>query len=269
MRLGQAMIAIDDTAAEAQRWTPVFRRPQSMNNRLMHYCPGCSHGIIHRLVGEILDEFKLLDRTVGVCPVGCAVFAYEYFECDFIEASHGRAAAVATAVKRCDPNRFVFTYQGDGDLASIGLAESIHAAARGERISVFFVNNGIFGMTGGQMAPTSLLGQRTTTSPAGRDRGLTGAPLGICEIMATLPQVAFAARVPISSPKGVISARKLMRNAVRAQLEDKGFGIVEFLATCPVQWHMTPVDAMRHIDEQVTKTFPPGVFVDKVGEAAS
>ena len=242
----------------------VFDRPASMSDKPLHYCPGCTHGIIHRLVGEMVDEFGLFERTVGVCPVGCSVFAYEYFNFDCIEASHGRAPAVATAVKRTDPRRFVFTYQGDGDLASIGMAETVHSAARGERISIFFVNNGIYGMTGGQMAPTSLLGQKTTTSPTGRDLRLTGQPIGICEMLATLPGVAFAARVPITSPKNINTARKYMRKAIRAQLEDKGLGIVEFLSTCPVQWNMTPIAAMHHIDEDVVKTYPPGVFADRV-----
>ncbi len=242
----------------------VHHRAKAMAAKPMHYCPGCTHGLIHQLVGQMIDEFDLLDRTVGVVPVGCAVFAYEYFEADSIEASHGRAPAVATAVKRTDPSRFVFTYQGDGDLASIGIAETIHAAARGEPITIFFVNNGIYGMTGGQMAPTTLIGQRTTTCPDGRDPLETGAPLGICELLATLPGVAFAARVPVTSPKNVNTARKHMRKAIRAQLDRQGLGLVEFLSTCPVQWQMSPVEAMRHIDEQVVQTFPPGVFVDKL-----
>ncbi|MFO0840286.1 MAG: thiamine pyrophosphate-dependent enzyme [Phycisphaerae bacterium] len=244
----------------------VFERPDAMSDKVMHYCPGCGHGIIHRIVAEMVDEFGLIDRTVGVCPVGCAVFAYEYFNFDSIEASHGRACAVATAVKRLDPKRFVFTYQGDGDLAAIGLAETVHAAARGERFTVFFVNNGIYGMTGGQMAPTSLLGQKTTTSPSGRVERQTGCPLGVCEMLATLPDVAFLARVSISSPKNVIAARKLARKAVRAQLEDKGFALIEFLSTCPVQWGLTPIAAMKHVDADVVKQFPLGVFVDRVGD---
>ncbi len=247
----------------------VYERSEVMAQQPMHYCPGCTHGIIHQLVGQMVEEFGLFERTVGVCPVGCAVLAYDYFEFDMLEASHGRAPAVATGVKRCDPNRFVFTYQGDGDLASIGIAETIHAAARGERISIFFVNNGIYGMTGGQMAPTTLIGQRTTTSPTGRDLRLTGAPLAICEMFATLPGVAYAARVPLTSPKNVNIARKHMRKAIRAQLEDKGLGMVEFLSTCPVQWKMTPIAAMKHIDSTVVQTFPPGVFVDKVDPPAA
>ncbi|GMU83568.1 MAG: 2-oxoglutarate oxidoreductase [Planctomycetota bacterium] len=247
----------------------VISRPHSMSEKMLHYCPGCTHGIIHRLVGQMVDEFGLMDRTVGVCPVGCAVFAYEYFEFDHIEASHGRAPAVATAVKRCDPKRFVFTYQGDGDLASIGMAEIVHAAARGERITVFFINNGTYGMTGGQMAPTSLIGQKTTTSPRGRDERLTGAPIHMCEMLSTLPGVAYAARVPMTSPKNVIAARKYMRKAIQAQLDDVGFGMIEFLSTCPVQWHMTPIEAMKYVDETVVHAFPTKVFVDKLTPAAS
>jgi 2-oxoglutarate ferredoxin oxidoreductase subunit beta len=246
----------------------VYHRSPSLTGKPMHYCPGCTHGIIHNLVAKMVDEFGLFERTVGIVPVGCAVLAYEYFNFDTIEASHGRAPAVATAVKRTDPSRFVFTYQGDGDLAAIGLGETIHSAARGERITIFFVNNGIYGMTGGQMAPTSLIGQKTTTSPAGRDLRQAGAPMAICELLATLPSVAFAARVPVTSPKNVNRAKKYMRKAIRAQLEDKGLGIVEFLSTCPVQWHMTPTQAMRYVDETVIKTFPPGVFVDRVDDEA-
>lgn len=247
----------------------VFHRPLSMSEKPRHYCPGCTHGIVHQLVCEMIDEFGLLDHTVAVCPVGCAVFAYEYFECDSIEASHGRAPAVATAVKRADPSRFVFTYQGDGDLAAIGTAETVHAAARGEPLTVFFVNNGIYGMTGGQMAPTSLLGQKTTTSPMGRNPAFHGRPIAVCELLSSLSGVAYAARVPLTSPKNVNVARRYMRKAIRAQLEHKGFGIVEFLSTCPVQWHMTPVAAMKYIDESVVKVFPAGEFVDHVGEPAS
>ena len=246
----------------------VFHRPASMTQHPLHYCPGCTHGIIHQLVGQMLDEFGLLSRTVAICPVGCAVFAYEYFECDSIEASHGRAPAVATAVKRSDPSRFVFTYQGDGDLAAIGTAETVHAAARGEPLTVFFVNNGTYGMTGGQMAPTSLIGQKTTTSPRGRETALAGYPIGVCELLSSLPGIAYLARVWMTRPKNVNIAKRFMRKAVRAQLENKGFGLVEFLSTCPVQWHMTPVEAMKYIDRSVIAAFPLGEFVDRVGDAA-
>ncbi len=246
----------------------VFERPEALIDTPMHYCPGCTHGIFHRLVAEVIDEFGLMDRTVGVMSVGCSVLAYNYFAFDTIQASHGRAPAVATGVKRCLPDRFVFTYQGDGDLASIGMAETIHAAARGEPFCIFFVNNGIYGMTGGQMAPTTLDGQKTTTSPQGRDigSGKTGAPIDMCELLATLPAVAYLARVPLTSPKNVKKARKYIRKAVRAQLEGKGFAMVEALSSCPVQWHMTPMEALKHIDDQVLKTFPPGEFVDRVDQ---
>jgi len=251
----------------------VAQRPASMTDKPLHYCPGCTHGIIHRLIGELIDELGVLDHTVGVCPVGCSVFAFEYFNCDFIEASHGRAAAVATAVKRCDPDRFVFTYQGDGDLAAIGLAESMHALARGEHICVFFVNNGIYGMTGGQLAPTSLIGQKTTTSPTGRKLEIAGPPIGVCEMVSTLPAAAFVARVPLTSPKNVNLARRYMRLAARAQLERRGSSLVEFLGTCPVQWALTPIEAMKYVDEKVVTAFPPKVFVDRISaptqEAAS
>ncbi len=256
----------DEDIAVVEEMECVFSRPEALTDKAFHYCPGCTHGIVHRLVAEMIDEFKLMDRTVGVCPVGCSVLMYDYFECDMIEASHGRAPAVATAVKRTDPNRFVFTYQGDGDLASIGMAETVHAAARGDRITIFFINNGIYGMTGGQMAPTTLIGQRATTSPSGRDERLTGAPIGICELLSSLKGVAYLARVPLTSPKNLKDARKHMRKAIRAQLEDKGLGLVEFLSTCPVQWKMEPIAAMKHIDENVVKVFPPGVFVDCVGD---
>lgn len=242
----------------------VFERPHAMSDKPLHYCPGCSHGTYHRLVGEMIDEFGLLGKTIGVCPVGCAVFAYEYFEFDMVEASHGRAPAVATGIKRCLPDRFVFTYQGDGDLASIGMAETIHAAARGENITIFFVNNGIFGMTGGQMAPTSLIGQKTTTSQRGRDAAWTGQPIRVCELLSSLDGVAYLARVPLTSPKNIKACRQHMRNAVRCQLEGRGFALVEALSPCPVQWGMTPGAAIDYIDEKVVKVFPPGVFVNKL-----
>ncbi len=242
----------------------VFERPHALTDKPFHYCPGCSHGTYHRLVAEMIDEFGLLDKTIGVCPVGCAVFAYEYFEADMIEASHGRAPAVATGVKRCLPDRFVFTYQGDGDLASIGMGEIIHAAARGERITVFFVNNGIFGMTGGQMAPTSLIGQKTTTSVDGRDAQATGSPIKVCELLSSLEGVAYLARVPLTSPKNINTCRKYMRNAIRAQTENVGLGLVEVLSPCPVQWGMKPGEALSYIDNTVVKAFPPGEFVNKL-----
>ena len=242
----------------------VFQRPRSMKDKPLHYCPGCAHGTYHRLIAEMVDEFGLLGKTIGICPVGCSVFAYRYFEFDMIEASHGRAPAVATGVKRSLPDRFVFTYQGDGDLAAIGMAEIIHSASRGENITVLFVNNGIFGMTGGQMAPTSLVGQKTTTSPAGRDPMTTGQPIKMCELLANLAGVAYLARVPLTSPKNINKCKKYLRNAIRAQLDGLGFSMVEALSACPVQWGMTPRAALEYIDEKVVQVFPPGEFVNKL-----
>lgn len=261
------MVSITDQKhepAQQDNFECVHHRPDSMTDKQLHYCPGCTHGLIHQLVGQMLDEFDLVQQTVAICPVGCAVFAYEYFECDSIEASHGRALAVATAVKRSDPSRFVFTYQGDGDLAAIGMAETIHAAARGESLTVFFVNNGTYGMTGGQMAPTSLIGQHTTTTPSGRDPSIAGRPIGVCELLSSLGGVAYLARVPMTSPKNVNTAKRYMRNAIRAQIERRGLGLVEFLSTCPVQWHMAPVAAMKYVDEKVIGVFPPGEFVNRL-----
>jgi len=242
--------------------------PQALSDVLTHYCPGCTHGILHRLVAEMLDEFELTDRAVMVCPVGCAVFAYNYLECDMVQASHGRAPAVATGIKRPLPDRFVFTYQGDGDLAAIGTAETIHAAARGENICIFFVNNGTYGMTGGQMAPTTLVGQTSTTSPGGRRPERHGYPLDVCKLLSALPGVAYLARVPLTSPKHINTCRKYMRKAVRAQLEGKGFALVEALSTCPTQWRLNPAESMKYVDDVVTKIYPPGEFVDRVGDPA-
>ncbi|MFH0982345.1 MAG: thiamine pyrophosphate-dependent enzyme [Planctomycetota bacterium] len=251
---------------QEEQFTCVFDRPQALADRAHHYCPGCSHGIFHRLVAEMIDEFKLFDKTIGIVPVGCSVLAYNYFEFDTMQASHGRAPACATGVKRTLPDRFVFTYQGDGDLASIGMSETVHAAARGEKITIFFVNNGIYGMTGGQMAPTTLSGQKSTTSPAGRDTGLAGQPIDICKLLSSLPGVAYLARVPLTSPKHLNTARKYMRKAVRAQLEGLGFSLIEALCACPVQWDMEPLLALKHVDEEVVKVFPPGEYVDRVSK---
>ncbi len=209
----------------------VFERPKALSDVLMHYCPGCTHGIAHRLVAEVLDELGVCDNTVGVAPVGCAVFAYNYFECDMIEAAHGRAPAVATGVKRVLPNAVVFTYQGDGDLAAIGTAETVHAATRGENITVIFINNTNYGMTGGQMAPTTLPGQVTTTTPYGRDPKLIGYPIRVCELLSTLTGTAYAERVALNNVKNVRNAKKAIRKAFEYQLAGKGFSIVEILST--------------------------------------
>ena len=250
--------------AQVEQTKCVFDRPEALADRPHHYCPGSSHGIFHRLIAEMIDEFKVLDRTVGIVPVGCAVLAYNYFECDVMQASHGRAPACATGAKRTLPDRFVFTYQGDGDLASIGMSETVHTAARGEKITIFFVNNGIYGMTGGQMAPTTLEGQKSTTSPAGRDTAETGQPIDMCKLLSSLPGVAYLARVPLTSPKHLNRARKYLRKAYRAQMEGLGFSLIEALCACPVQWGMDPMRALKHVDEEVVKVFPPGEFVNRL-----
>jgi 2-oxoglutarate/2-oxoacid ferredoxin oxidoreductase subunit beta len=241
----------------------VYERPDALTDKVTHYCPGCGHGIIHRLVAELLDEMHLAPRTIGVASVGCSVFAYDYFKVDFVESPHGRAPAVATGVRRVRPDAFVFTYQGDGDLAAIGTAEIVHAASRGERITAIFVNNGTYGMTGGQLAPTTLLGQRTTSTPTGRDPVFAGYPIAITEMLALLPGVAYAARGSIADPALVGKAKAMLRAAFQAQLDGRGFSIVEILSTCPVGWGMTPVDAMAHVRNDVVDTYPLGVIVDR------
>jgi len=242
----------------------IYRRPALLTDRPTHYCPGCGHGIIHRLVAELLDDMALGARTIGVASVGCSVFAYDYLDVDFVESPHGRAAAVATGVRRARPDAFVFTYQGDGDLAAIGTAEIVHAAARGERFTAVFVNNGIYGMTGGQMAPTTLLGQRTTSSPMGREASLAGYPIQITEMLALLPGVAYAARGSVADPQAIGRTKAMLRRAFETQLTGGGFSIVEVLSTCPVGWGMTPTEAMEHLAMNVVKTYPLGVLVDRL-----
>ncbi len=236
----------------------VFARPKVLTDAPMHYCPGCTHGIIHRLVAEVIDELGIRARTVGVASVGCSVFAYQYLDVDFQQAAHGRAPAVATGIKRVLPDRVVFTYQGDGDLAAIGTAEIVHAANRGENITVVFVNNAVYGMTGGQMAPTTLLGMRTTTSPLGREAKQAGYPLRVSEMLATLRGVAYLARVAVSSPAQIHRAKKAIRTAFETQLAGRGFSLVEVLSTCPVTWGMTPVDAVRWLEANMLPVFPLG-----------
>jgi 2-oxoglutarate ferredoxin oxidoreductase subunit beta len=245
----------------------IYRRPDLLADRSTHYCPGCGHGIVHRLVAELLDEMHLGPRTIGVASVGCSVFAYDYLSVDFVESPHGRAPAVATGVRRVRPDAFVFTYQGDGDLAAIGTAEIVGAAARGERFSVIFVNNGIYGMTGGQMAPTTLLGQRTTSSPMGREPSLSGYPIPITEMLALMPGVSYAARGTIADPASVGRAKALLRRAFETQLTGGGMSIVEILSTCPVGWGLTPTESMEHLARDVVKTYPLGVFVDRLKDA--
>ncbi len=254
--------AADEPAAPAAPRT-IYRRPDLLSAQPTSYCPGCGHGIVHRLVAEVLEEMGVEGRTILVGSVGCAVFAFEYLRLDAVESPHGRAAAVATGVKRARPDRIVFTYQGDGDLAAIGMAESVHAAARGERITVIFVNNGIYGMTGGQMAPTTLPGQRTTSSPLGRDVALQGYPLPVTELLSLLPGVAYAARGAVCDPAVIGRTRAMIRRAFDVQLEGHGFAIVEVLSTCPVGWGMTPTAAMERVASEVMAAYPTGVFVDR------
>ncbi|AOQ25101.1 2-oxoglutarate oxidoreductase subunit KorB [Moorella thermoacetica] len=238
----------------------VFEKPRTLTDVPTHYCPGCTHGIIHRLVAEVIDELGVQERTVGVASVGCSVLSHKYFNVDMQEAAHGRAPAVATGIKRVLPNNVVFTYQGDGDLASIGTAEIVHAAARGENITVIFVNNATYGMTGGQMAPTTLLGQRATTAPGGREAGREGYPIRVCEMLATLDGTTYAARVTVTDPAAVIKARRAIKKAFQIQLEGKGFSLVEVLSTCPVNWGMTPGEALRWLKENMISYYPLGEF---------
>ena len=243
----------------------VFEKPKSLADLPFHYCPGCPHGIIHRLVAEALDELGIEGKAIGVAPVGCAVMAYDYFTCDMIEAPHGRAPAVATGIKRSRPENIVFTYQGDGDLASIGMAETVHSAARGENITVIFVNNAIYGMTGGQMAPTSLPGQVTQTSPYGRDVNHCGWPIKVAEMLATLEAPAYITRVAVNNVKNVKNAKKAIKKAFENQIEGKGFSLVEVVSACPTNWGMTPKQALEWIESDMLPYYPIGVFKDKTG----
>ncbi len=243
----------------------VFEKPKALTDNQLHYCPGCTHGIIHRLVAEVMDELGIEGKTVGIASVGCSVFTYNYFNCDMVQAAHGRAPAVATGVKRANPNNVVFTYQGDGDLAAIGTAETVHAAARGENITVIFVNNAIYGMTGGQMAPTSLPGQVTQTSPYGRDTKTVGFPIRVSEMLATLEAPAYIERVAVNSVKCVKDAKKAIKKAFQCQLDGKGFSLVEVLSTCPTNWGMTPDKALNWLEENMKPYYPLGVFKDKTG----
>jgi 2-oxoglutarate ferredoxin oxidoreductase subunit beta len=244
----------------------IYARPEVLIDRSSHYCPGCGHGIIHRLLAEVLTELDLPAHTIAVAPVGCAVFAYDYLNVDFVEAPHGRAPAVATGIRRVRPEAFVLTYQGDGDLAAIGTAEIIHAAARGERITTIFVNNGIYGMTGGQMAPTTLIGQHTTSSPGGRDPALMGHPIRITEMLAQLPGVAYAARGSVGDASLIGRLKAMIKRACQVQLEGaegSGFAIVEVLSNCPVGWGMTPQESLDYLKTTVSETYPLGVLVDR------
>lgn len=241
----------------------VFKRPACLKDVQTHFCPGCHHGTVHRLTAEALDELGLQHKTIGVASVGCSVFLYSYFDIDVVESPHGRAPAVATGVKRAKPGNIVFTYQGDGDLAAIGMAEIIHTANRGEDITVIFVNNTTYGMTGGQMAPTTLVGQMTTTSPNGRSREKEGAPIRVTELLSNLDGVAFAARVAVNSPKNLMAARKHIRTAFRYQVENKGFSFIEVLSSCPTNWGMNPIEANERVGNELCEYFKLGVYQNR------
>lgn len=242
-----------------------YERPCSLSEVHTHYCPGCTHGTAHRLVAEVLDELELRERTILVASVGCSVFSYNYFEVDSCEAAHGRAPAMATGVKRIHPDKIVFTYQGDGDLASIGMGEIIHAAARGEKITVIFINNAIYGMTGGQMAPTTLAGQVTSSSPFGRDVQATGSPLKMAELLAALPGTAYSVRRSLHDARHIIQARKAIKTAFQAQIQGLGFSMVELLSSCPTNWGMTPGEALEWIRDAMVPYYPLGDY--KVADA--
>ncbi len=247
---------------DGKEYKLVFDRPESLSEKRFTYCPGCNHGTVHRLIAEIIDELGIKHRCIGMASVGCSVFSYEFFDFDFISCAHGRALAVGTGVKRVLPDAVVISYQGDGDLAAIGTAETIHSANRGERLTVIFINNAIYGMTGGQMAPTTLLGQETTTTPEGRDPQRFGWPIRICEMIAPLQGVAFCARTSCHDTKGILKTKAAIRKAFRAQLEDKGFGLVEVLSNCNVGWKMTPLESVEWVANKMTEYFPLGTYKD-------
>lgn len=244
----------------------IYKKSKGLSDIRTTYCPGCTHGIIHKLVAECLVELDVLDRTIGISSVGCSALNYDFFSCDMQQAAHGRAPAVATGIKRVRPNAIIFTYQGDGDLASIGIAEAIHAAHRGENITIIFVNNAIYGMTGGQMAPTTLIGQKTTTSPNGRDAKTTGLPLRISEMFATIPGATYIERVSVHDPQNVNKAKKALKKAFQIQKDNKGFTLIEFISTCPVNWGMTPKDAVDWAVDNMIPYYPLGVFKDNTKE---
>jgi len=245
----------------------VFKRPQALKENVYHYCPGCGHSIIHRLIAEVIDELGIRDRTVGVPPAGCAVLAYNYIDIDMGEAPHGRAIAVATGIKRARPELIVFTYQGDGDIAAIGTAETIHAANRGERLSAIFVNNGVYGMTGGQMAPTTLLGQTTTTTPGGRVPLSDGFPVDLSQMLAVASGSVYIERTAVTSPKNIMKTKKAIKKAFQVQMDDLGFALVEILSQCPTNWKLSAVEACRRVEEEVVKTYPLGVIKDTTNKS--
>ena len=244
----------------------VFEKTKGLTDAPLHYCPGCTHGIIHRLVAESLEELGVLNKTVGVASVGCSVFSYNYFNCDMVQAAHGRAPAVATGAKRANPDNIVFTYQGDGDLAAIGTAETVHAAARNENITVIFVNNAIYGMTGGQMAPTTLPNQVTQTSPYGRDVTVVGYPVKVCEMLSQVTGASYLERVAVNNVKNIRAAKKAIKHAFQNQIEGKGFSLIEVLSTCPTNWGLAPNEAIKWLDENMETYYPLGVYKDKYKE---
>ncbi len=246
--------------------TMVYQRSNGLTDRETHYCPGCTHGIVHKLIAETLVELDLLDRTVGISPVGCSVFAYNYFNCDMHEAAHGRAPAVGTGIKRVQPGSIVFTYQGDGDLAAIGTAEVVHAAMRGEKITTIFINNGIYGMTGGQMAPTTLVGAKATTAPLGRTKEHYGSPIRMCEIIATLEGCALAERVCVTDIPHLNAAKRAIKKAFTLQMQGAGYTFIEVLACCPTNWGKTPVQSIQYLEEKMIPYFPLGVYRDVTAE---
>jgi 2-oxoglutarate ferredoxin oxidoreductase subunit beta len=238
----------------------IFSYPKALNELKFHYCPGCTHGIAHRLLAEVLEEMGLLDKAIGVGSVGCSAYIYEHYNFDFIQAAHGRASSVATGVKRVYPDRVVFAYQGDGDMAGLGLGEAMHTAVRGEKITVVFINNAVYGMTGGQMAPTSLISQKTSTTPRGRDPESAGYPIRLLDMMAVSEGCAFAARAALNSPKNVLKAKEYLRMAFQCQLDRKGYSIVEFLSTCPTNWRLDTARSLKYIDEVMSSFYPPGII---------
>ena len=244
----------------------VFEKTKGLTENELHYCPGCTHGIIHRLVAECLSELGVLGKTVGVASVGCSVFSYNYFNCDMIQAAHGRAPAVATGAKRANPDNVVFTYQGDGDLAAIGTAEMVHSAARNENITIIFVNNAIYGMTGGQMAPTTLPNQITQTSPYGRDVTVVGYPIKVCEMLSQVEGASYLERVAVNNVANVRKAKKAIMHAFKNQIDKKGFSLIEVLSTCPTNWGMSPKDSLKWLEENMEKNYPLGVYKDKYKE---
>jgi 2-oxoglutarate ferredoxin oxidoreductase subunit beta len=244
----------------------VYTRPRSLKRVPFHYCPGCGHSIVHRVMTELIDEMHLQDRIIGIPPPGCSVFAYHYFDVDMAESAHGRGAAVATGIKRAFPEAIVFTYQGDGDLAAIGTAETIHTANRGERITAIFINNAVYGMTGGQMAPTTLSEQVTTTTPYGRDVSLEGYPLKISEMVALVRGAVYIERTAVNSPANIRKTKKAIRKALQSQIDGLGFSLVEILSPCPTNWRMTPLESWQWIDKEMTKEFPLGVIKDITGK---